>query len=314
MRGTIVTLNCGKSRQSPALLKQLFDSLNLVDSDFLALGLQEICPLMESLLQWQESYLAPFEQAISERYSQFKWSGISVVGSTAVIVWTCNIPRNVDKTSASFGIGWSSLKGAAAIKVDGIVFVSAHLAANEGRVNERNQHCALIASRLRFLDGTGIYTCNSLFLFGDLNYRVTKENTDELTLEKSKGKTLWGLDEAHINFKPTYKFLPNTNLYNNKRKPSWCDRILFSNAQPLIYDSIFSYRVSDHRPVYLAVTVPSGDTEEIKLCTDKISSGELYPNITLVSNLVIGRSLWAFQTWRGRGLLVILLLLLWVML
>jgi hypothetical protein len=77
--------------------------------------------------------------------------------------------------------------------------------------------------------------------------------------------------EGDLNFPPTYKFDPNSDVYDTSPKmriPAWCDRVLMHRSQtvkdelvhdkyqgndseaakPVYYGSRASY-LSDHRPV-----------------------------------------------------------------
>lgn len=313
MRGILATFNCGKIKQPQALLEQFLGEIYLEDTEFLALGLQEVCPIMEASLNWQDIYLTPFKQAVARLFDEhFALREVAVVGSTALMIWTTYEPLNISIASISFGLGWSSLKGAIAIKLNDIVFVSAHLAAGDGRLYDRNRDCALVASQLHFPDGSGIYSGYSLFFFGDLNYRASEEGVDELEIERKQGRTLWGLDEAQIEFKPTYKLIPNSTAYNTKRIPSWCDRILYYNAYPLKYEAVFSYRNSDHRPVYLHADVTQHNVGELDVPKVKIDSVKAHPISTKLTDLLVGRCLWCVQTWRGRALVALLVLITWL--
>lgn len=84
--------------------------------------------------------------------------------------------------------------------------------------------------------------------------------------------------EAPLFFDPTYKYDPNSNVYDTSHKiriPAWCDRVLFQRdsqfkkelikdpfqgddveaAMPLFYNRIED-RFSDHRPVIATYKVP----------------------------------------------------------
>lgn len=105
---------------------------------------------------------------------------------------------------------------------------------------------------------------------------------DQLTKERLAGRTLHGMTEAQVRFPPTYKYevKPASN-YNDEdmapvqyefaphRYPSWTDRILYldipdwvkrSNKSARIqvrsYDAMPVVRTSDHRPVFLRVSLP----------------------------------------------------------
>ena len=91
---------------------------------------------------------------------------------------------------------------------------------------------------------------HAIFLFGDLNYRTTQDNRDELKQQTSLLKTY---SEAKINFPATYKYKCHTPTYDLSRRPSWTDRILHRSAQHKLesvdYWSPSMINFSDHRPV-----------------------------------------------------------------
>ncbi|KAG5928569.1 hypothetical protein E4U53_002625 [Claviceps sorghi] len=151
-----------------------------------------------------------------------------------------------------------------------------------------------------------------LFVAGDLNYRISTSSPprnatfpsldpssetyyptffplDQLTRERTAGRTLHGLSEAEVSFPPTYKYkvLPKTRadvddedegrvpwIFAPHRYPSWTDRVLYLDLPPwilgankpasrpsprieiLAYDALPVTRSSDHRPVYFRAKVP----------------------------------------------------------
>ncbi|CAH2351232.1 hypothetical protein CLIB1423_03S01640 [[Candida] railenensis] len=213
-------------------------------------------------------------------------------------------------------------------------FVNAHLAAFEGEYyfQKRNAEVLELMRSLNFNDGYGFLKPNAhSFFMGDLNYRTTKKlvdnsesllelvslqdqtesgwskrseeamerlvlKYDELTKARADGLVFTGFSEHCIGFAPTYKYLLNTAIYNTKRSPSWCDRILYQSTYsletetfplsrkdrnileteeyeqaeqrkkslPLVesYNSIQTV-LSDHQPVYLNITVPMKAPESI---------------------------------------------------
>ena len=72
----------------------------------------------------------------------------------------------------------------------------------------------------------------------------------------------FGFKEGQIElFAPTFKLKENSDAYNPKRTPAWCDRIIYRGAkrqetaaQGIIslvnYDSNTLVKISDHRPVF----------------------------------------------------------------
>lgn len=183
-----------------------------------------------------------------------------------------------------------------------LTFVSAHLAANEGdfHYQTRVSNILTIMRALDFGDGFSYIKPRSHAVFmGDLNFRTTKNPNDQATVlrlvqlqdrqdlgndteiellfrqhdelfaGRNSGDLFSGFAEACINFAPSYKFHPNTAIYNTKRSPLWCDRVLFQNTyklrSPVIhsYNSLHTYMRSDHRPVYLHISLPIDPPETI---------------------------------------------------
>lgn len=86
--------------------------------------------------------------------------------------------------------------------------------------------------------------------------------TDELYHAMKNKHSFFGFTEAPIHFAPTYKFkVGSISTYDKKRKASWCDRILYlpysKPVKVLKYSSIPSIVTSDHKPVYLLISVPA---------------------------------------------------------
>eukprot|EP01031_Cornospumella_fuschlensis_P039854 gene39854-48528_t len=136
-----------------------------------------------------------------------------------------------------------------------------------------------------------------VFWLGDLNYRIavdveeediwklvnqgdwlTLRAQDQLNIERERGNVFAQFNEGVINFPPSYKFQPGTDVYEQRpekkqRAPAWCDRILYycnntsagtrsnlstatavpapaesENLQLLTYQS-GKLNISDHKPV-----------------------------------------------------------------
>lgn len=123
-----------------------------------------------------------------------------------------------------------------------------------------------------------IFHNDFLIWCGDLNYRVNLNEAviknyirrgefdtlleyDQLSIERSAGRTFPMFEEGHITFAPTYKYDKGTNRYDTsekRRAPSWTDRILWkkerldSNKQSLkllSYINCMEMMESDHKPV-----------------------------------------------------------------
>ena len=128
---------------------------------------------------------------------------------------------------------------------------------------------------------------DSVFLFGDLNFRLNESRdtifnwiddtdfsrshpilieNDQLHILLRDKIILQNFKEAPITFPPTYKYDVGSQLFDSSRKkrtPSYTDRILYrcKNIKPkidshngliqcLFYESVRSICSSDHKPVY----------------------------------------------------------------
>jgi len=116
---------------------------------------------------------------------------------------------------------------------------------------------------------------------GDLNYRIDESMPtekvlelavqkrldplrplDQLNVERREGRVFEGFEEGVLNFVPTYKYQPGTDVFEQRpekklRAPAWCDRILWMNnqgdprhVQQLTYNRSETPNCSDHKPVY----------------------------------------------------------------
>lgn len=166
---------------------------------------------------------------------------------------------------------------------------------------------------------SGLYTPTSHLIFaGDLNYRTSSTKpspdahltwpqpssdpdakrhysqllpSDQLRREMQAGRTCHGLQEAPINFPPTYKYSDEARstaaahsqhqdddddgnhwYWSQHRWPSWCDRVLYldvplwatsSKTKPVARVEVQAYKAlplmasSDHRPVACSLSVPA---------------------------------------------------------
>jgi len=130
------------------------------------------------------------------------------------------------------------------------------------------------------------------FWFGDLNYRVDESiptervlelskinqlaeliEHDQLNVERAQGRVFQDFEEGQLTFKPTYKYQPGTDLYEERpdkklRAPAWCDRILWLAQEPghvaqLNYGRS-EINISDHKPVMSTFLVTIKDVVSSK--------------------------------------------------
>ena len=169
-----------------------------------------------------------------------------------------------------------------------LLFISAHLAAHEAGVPDRNEDAASILARLRlgrFPELEGAAQAEHTFFFGDLNYRLNLPfeeverrmneaqrgapgaaaarllRADQLRREHAAGRVLAEFREAPLDFLPTYRYVvprpPGSALLSNKhgQAPSYCDRVLWKSlpgsppAECTAYDAAPVVSTSDHVPV-----------------------------------------------------------------
>ncbi|OEU10210.1 DNase I-like protein [Fragilariopsis cylindrus CCMP1102] len=128
-----------------------------------------------------------------------------------------------------------------------------------------------------------------IFWLGDLNYRIDESMPtekvlelavsnrldplrplDQLNIERREGRSFQGFEEGALNFVPTYKYQPGTDIYEQRpekklRAPAWCDRILWmaqsdpQHVQQLTYNRSETPNCSDHKPVYSTMRVTVKD-------------------------------------------------------
>lgn len=209
------------------------------------------------------------------------------------LIWFCSVPE--DEQISTRAVTMVRTKGAVAISFyffgTSFLFVNCHLTSDDGRLKDRITDYHKITTSLKMpkyahkdqqsVQGDALSKYDSVFWFGDLNFRIDKgRNTvedlvtsiieqehpnfefllegDELNDCIVKDQIFHGFLEGRINFKPTYKFDVNKDDYDTSSKlriPSYTDRILFKAKKKNSischhYDAVMNLRLSDHRPVY----------------------------------------------------------------
>jgi len=133
-----------------------------------------------------------------------------------------------------------------------------------------------------------------VYWLGDLNYRIDESMTtekvlqlsekaqldelrslDQLNVERAAGRAFETFEEGMLNFVPTYKYQPGTDVFEQRpdkklRAPAWCDRILWmaqedpSHVQQLSYSRSETPNVSDHKPVFSMTRMTVKDVIQAK--------------------------------------------------
>eukprot|EP00826_Nyctotherus_ovalis_P029301 TRINITY_DN2311_c0_g2_i1.p1 TRINITY_DN2311_c0_g2~~TRINITY_DN2311_c0_g2_i1.p1 ORF type:complete len:380 (+),score=84.62 TRINITY_DN2311_c0_g2_i1:1658-2797(+) len=106
------------------------------------------------------------------------------------------------------------------------------------------------------------------FIFGDLNFRVELDKAASTSMAQQENfaamfrrDQLWGkfhqfnflpaLEEAPVDFAPTYKFVRGTSDYDLQRAPAWRGRILWLSRRVKCdsYGAATAVKLSTHKPV-----------------------------------------------------------------
>jgi len=156
-------------------------------------------------------------------------------------------------TKTGFGGTWGN-KGGVTVRFrlydKTVAIVNSHLSAHMDQKQIRDEEYWNIMAEQDFDDpyAEHLYDHDYLFWTGDLNYRLEgPSNTqvkaiiaagehdkllmyDQLLEEQQTGHAFIGFHEGPITFPPSYKFDPDTDVYDSSEKqrvPAWCDRVLW---------------------------------------------------------------------------------------
>ena len=211
-----------------------------------------------------------------------------------------------------------------------ICFVCSHFAADTDKLEKRNSDFRAAILKLNFQQDTEIgYSFrlddhDTIFWFGDLNYRldnlsliktfrlINEQNYgellkyDQLSLVKKEKKIFENYQEGQINFRPSYKYVTKSDLYEKQltitsldqeenfgkvKLPSWTDRVLYKSQKCSLvqYSCINTITISDHKPVYALFDLEVKKIDQkkyMKLYEDMLKESdkrmnELMPHIEL---------------------------------
>ncbi|XP_063690255.1 uncharacterized protein LOC134822908 isoform X2 [Bolinopsis microptera] len=241
----IVTYNTGNTRPRESIAPLL--GLGL-DPDIISLGFQELGDTDD----WENEA----DRILSKQgYYRIKLVTMSIM-QIAVFAKKQHLPFishiQTEYTKTGFG-GTYGNKGGTSVRFrlydKTVAMVNTHLSAHMDQVHIRDEEYWNIMSEQDFDDPLSehLYDHDYLFWSGDLNYRIQLGNDevraaitngkhldlmehDQLRQEKLAGHAFIGFHEADITFKPTYKFDPETDIYDTSEKnrvPAWCDRVLW---------------------------------------------------------------------------------------
>jgi hypothetical protein len=345
MRNVLLfTFNCAKLPQAE-FPKCINNVLPVEKPDLIVFGFQELLSIYDSTFQdYVLDYLSEISSSLISGINSHYGSGVGYVlaklhsfGSVGQIVLVKDTLideiSSVSVKETSFGIALSNLKSSVLIsfQLDAVKysFITAHLSAHEGIGNFEKRNQDFWNSIRNSESGNKIILEEKghIFYMGDLNYRALRydenednasplEENDELKKALELKLAFVGFKEPEIKFKPTYKFHLDTNEYDRKRTPSWCDRILYrkydnDDEDVICYDSLMEVKTSDHKPVVLHIKVPSNPPTKAILKDGELINNEnglrlndpwfhLKQESGSVSTNLIKLGLFSYTTPRGR--------------
>ncbi|TFK71771.1 inositol polyphosphate phosphatase [Pluteus cervinus] len=282
------TWNLNGRPPSESLLPWLFPSQSVTEPDMMVLGFQEIVPLTaQQIVQtdpekrrvWEQRILETLDRRPDKRSNYVLLRSEQLVGTALIILVKAELTaviRNVEATTRKTGLrGMSGNKGAVGIRLEyydtSFCFLTAHLAAGQQNLEERNADYWTITTGLQFQKGKTISSHENVIWVADTNYRIDMENAivrsladvddydrlfaeDQLRQAMAAGAAFNGYEEGPILFRPTYRYDLGTELYDTSEKmrtPAWTDRVLYhgKSLDLAVYSRAELYG-SDHRPVF----------------------------------------------------------------
>lgn len=285
------TFNLAGSNRNDNLTEWLFPKQGF-SPDVFVVGFQEVVELNASNIlkndgsagdYWKTQVERTLEQNSKEKYVLLRFEYMSSI-LIMLLVKESLVPNvtQVEGKSKKTGLGgMTANKGSVVIRLNigstSLCFVCSHLASGTSNSEERNSDFISCFNGIRFSRNRMIKDHDYIIWMGDLNYRISSENStvrskiksgnlddllklDQLHYQKKRIPELKMFKELPIEFPPTYKFDKLSDQYDSSEKqrvPSWTDRILYAGNNGLtahVYDIGYNIRFSDHRPVYKVFT------------------------------------------------------------
>ncbi|XP_018326027.1 phosphatidylinositol 4,5-bisphosphate 5-phosphatase A isoform X2 [Agrilus planipennis] len=290
-----VTYNVGTSNPS----KDLHDMLSLSPKpdknsyDLYAVSLQEVKAQPQNMLldvffedPWTDAVKTLLEARDYVKIKSVRLQGL-ILSIFCLKKHLINL-RQIESEYTRTGLSgmWGN-KGAVAIRLSiygvSLCFVNAHLSAHDHQLKNRIEDYDNIMTSQTFhiREQSAILFHDYVFWMGDLNFRINEDvfktpaevealikngelkklyENDQLYTCMRKGDAFSQFTEQPPTFPPTFKFEVGSSDYDHKRRPAWCDRILYRvsphnyqnvtlHIEQKSYKSHPSYQLSDHRPV-----------------------------------------------------------------
>ncbi|XP_077064124.1 inositol polyphosphate 5-phosphatase Ka [Siphateles boraxobius] len=255
----VVTWNVGTA-EPPEDVDSLLQLSSPKKPDLYVIGLQEVkaAPLkFVTDLAFEDTWSQLFMSTLAP-LGYIKVSSIRMQGLLLLFFSKLeHVPfiRDIQVTYTRTGLyGYWGNKGGVSIRLSlyghMLCFLNCHLTAHMNYASQRVDEFEYIMDTQTFdtKNTPHILDHKVVFWFGDLNFRIEDHGMlfvrncltsqrfsllwpkDQLTMMKQKEAILQKFEEGPLDFQPTYKFDLHSDNYDTsgkKRKPAWCDRILW---------------------------------------------------------------------------------------
>ncbi|CRG98025.1 inositol-phosphate phosphatase, putative [Plasmodium gallinaceum] len=189
------------------------------------------------------------------KFKYVKLKSVSMIGLFIIIFideGLVDYIREIEVCKVKVGLkGNTGNKGSVSIKFrlgfNSFCFNNIHLASGQTNIFERNtQMQSILNNSFQNQELNNLFNFDYFFACGDFNFRINKSHEEVIKLiENNNVSQLLHYDQFIYNklynilpfclfyehpilFNPTYKYKKNSNMYDIRRTPAWCDRILVS--------------------------------------------------------------------------------------
>uniref|UniRef100_A0A224XSE6 Putative inositol-145-triphosphate 5-phosphatase synaptojanin inp51/inp52/inp53 family n=1 Tax=Panstrongylus lignarius TaxID=156445 RepID=A0A224XSE6_9HEMI len=278
----IVTWNVAEEKP-PKSLTQLLGQIssNEGNPDIVIVGLQELTMNLVTAAKNSvlgDKWSGEIDAFLKQSNNYHKVNSESLLGILLNVYVKIKYKESIkDKKDTTVKTGFKGIagnKGAVILRfqLNGKQYciVNSHLPAHDDKLEERiDDYKVINLERAKLCNTKQDY----IFWLGDLNFRLDEKldnktihekikqrkfeellKQDQLKVNRATQEIFTNFKEGEITFPPTFKLEKGTGQYSSKRRPAWTDRILYKSETgktitPSLYNSITSYKESDHFPV-----------------------------------------------------------------
>ncbi|SCM19963.1 inositol-phosphate phosphatase, putative [Plasmodium chabaudi adami] len=190
-----------------------------------------------------------------KKFKYVKLKSVSMIGLFIIIFIDEGLVdhiRELDVCKVKVGLkGNTGNKGSVSVKFrlgfNSFCFNNIHLASGQTNIFERNsQMQSILNNSFQSQELNNLFNFDYFFACGDFNFRINQDHEEVFKLISNKNiiqllnydqfiyNKLYNIlpfclfYESPITFNPTYKYKKNSNIYDVRRTPAWCDRVLLS--------------------------------------------------------------------------------------